>query len=60
MREVFERLIFLRLKTIYSPAEIIARTKEADWMRGADIRRAKAEKYRFGVSEFEKFEPETV
>jgi hypothetical protein len=33
-REVFERLIFLRMKTIYSPAEIIARTAESDWMRG--------------------------
>jgi len=35
VREVFERLIFLRLKSIYSPAEIIARTAFADWMRGA-------------------------
>ena len=33
-REVFERLIFLRMKVIYSPAEIIARTAETDWMRG--------------------------
>lgn len=33
-REVFERLIFLRMKTIYSPAEIIARTAQTDWMRG--------------------------
>lgn len=33
-REVFERLIFLRMKVIYSPAEIIARTSETDWMRG--------------------------
>lgn len=33
-REVFERLIFLRMKFIYSPAEIIARTAETDWMRG--------------------------
>lgn len=33
-REVFERVIFLRLKAIYSPAEIIARTAEIDWMRG--------------------------
>ena len=33
-REVFERLIFLRMKAIYSPAEIIARTAQADWMRG--------------------------
>lgn len=33
-REVFERLIFLRLKAIYSLAEIITRTAETDWMRG--------------------------
>lgn len=33
-REVFERLIFLRMKTIFSPAEIIARTSETEWMRG--------------------------
>lgn len=33
-REVFERLIFLRMKTIYSPAEIIVRTAESGWMRG--------------------------
>lgn len=46
VREVFERLIFLRLKTIYSPAEIIARTASKDWMRGADAGRAKTEKNR--------------
>lgn len=34
VREVFERLIFLRLKTVYSPAEIVARTSESAWMRG--------------------------
>ena len=34
MREVFERLIFLRMKTIYSPAEIVARTETKEWMRG--------------------------
>ena len=33
-RELFERLIFLRMKVIYSPAEIIARTAQTDWMRG--------------------------
>lgn len=33
-REVFERLIFLRMKAIYSPAEIISRSAQADWMRG--------------------------
>lgn len=46
VREVFERLIFLRLKAVYSPAEIIARTDEADWMRGIDAGRARAEKKR--------------
>lgn len=33
-REVFERLIFQRMKVIYSPAEIVARTSESPWMRG--------------------------
>ena len=33
-REVFERLIFLRMKAIYSPAEIIARSAQKDWMCG--------------------------
>jgi len=33
-REVFERLVFIRMKVIYSPAEIIVRTVETDWMRG--------------------------
>ena len=51
VREVFERLIFLRLKTIYSPAEIIARTTSKDWMWGADAGRAKAEKNRLIKSE---------
>ncbi len=45
-REVFERLIFLRMKAIYSPAEIIARTTQADWMRGIDSGRAQLEKKR--------------
>lgn len=35
VREVFERLIFLRLRAVFSSAEIIARTSEAGWMRGA-------------------------
>ena len=48
VREVFERLIFLRLKAVYSPAEIIARTNESDWMRGIDARGAKAEKKTVG------------
>lgn len=46
VREVLERLIFLRLKTIYSPAEIIARTSFAEWMRGAEASCATAEKKR--------------
>ena len=45
-REIFERLIFLRLKTIYSPAEIIARTSEANWMRGVDAGNSREEKKR--------------
>ena len=47
VREVFERLIFLRMKTVFSPAEIIAQTAQAEWMRGADaMRRARKEKKR--------------
>ena len=33
-REVFERLIFQRMKAVYSPAEIVARTETKVWMRG--------------------------
>ena len=33
-REVFERLIFQRMKAVYSPAEIVARTETKEWMRG--------------------------
>jgi hypothetical protein len=36
VREVFERIIFLRMKSVYSPAEIIARTASREWMRGAN------------------------
>ncbi len=36
VREVFERLIFLRMKAVYSPAEIVARTASQEWMRGAN------------------------
>jgi hypothetical protein len=36
VREVFERLIFLRMKAVYSPAEIVARTASHEWMRGAN------------------------
>lgn len=45
-REVFERLIFLRMKAVYSPAEIVARTSENFWMRGSESSRAQAEKKR--------------
>lgn len=46
VREILERLIFLRMKTILSPAEIIARTSWQEWMRGADAGKAQAEKKR--------------
>jgi len=36
VREVFERLIFLRMKAVYSPAEIVARTASHEWMCGAN------------------------
>jgi hypothetical protein len=39
-REIFERLIYLRMKVIYSPAEIIARTAETDWMCGKYSKKA--------------------
>lgn len=52
VREVFERLIFLRMKTVFSPAEVIARTASAEWMRGADaMREARKEKERLANSE---------
>ena len=44
VREVFERLIFLRLKAVYSPAEIVARTSEADWMRSARFKSCSCKK----------------
>lgn len=46
LREIFERVIFLRMKAIYSPAEIIARTESKEWMRGIDAGKAQAEKKR--------------
>ncbi len=47
VREVFERLIFLRLKAVFSPAEIVVRTSQAGWMRGAgDASSAHAKKKR--------------
>lgn len=44
-REVFERLIFARMKAIYSPAEIIARTAEAGWMRGINGKKKAVSNY---------------
>jgi hypothetical protein len=35
VREIFERVIFHRMKMIYSPAEIVARTAAGEWMRGS-------------------------
>ncbi|MBA3633315.1 MAG: hypothetical protein H0W58_11000 [Acidobacteria bacterium] len=46
VREVFERVIFLRMKAVYSPAEIVARTASQEWMRGADTGKAQAKKKR--------------
>ena len=50
VREVFERVIFSRMKAVYSPAEIIARTASREWMRGADAGKAQAEKKRLAMS----------
>ena len=52
VREVFERLIFLRLKAVYSPAEIIARTASKDWMRGAEAHQANKEKKRLAKNDY--------
>lgn len=49
VREVFERLIFLRMKAVYSPAEIVARTTSQEWMRGANAGRAQEEKKRLAA-----------
>ena len=46
VREVFERVIFLRMKAVYSPAEIIARTASQEWMRGTNAGNANTEKKR--------------
>lgn len=51
VREVFERLIFLRMKAVYSPAEIVARTASQEWMRGAEANNARAEKKRLANGE---------
>jgi hypothetical protein len=49
VREIFERINFQRMKMIYSPAEIIARTASREWMRGADASKARAEKKRLAM-----------
>lgn len=56
VREVFERVIFLRMKIVFSPFEIVARTASAEWMRGTDaMRSARKEKERLvNVCEIEK------
>lgn len=46
VREVFERVIFQRMKAVYSPAEIIGRTASQEWMRGANANNAQSEKKR--------------
>ncbi len=51
VREVFERLIFLRMKAVYSPAEIVARTASQDWMRGVNAHLAQEKKKRLANSE---------
>lgn len=51
VREVFERVIFLRMKAVYSPAEIIARTELKEWMRGANVAKATEEKKRLANGE---------
>ncbi len=51
VREVFERLVFLRMKAVYSPAEIVARTASQEWMRGANANNAQAEKKRLANGE---------
>ena len=48
-REVFERLIFQRVKAVYSPAEIVARTAENSWMRGSESSSAQEEKKRLAT-----------
>lgn len=50
VREVFERLIFLRMKAVYSPAEIVARTESKEWMRGVSAHLAQAEKKRLATN----------
>jgi hypothetical protein len=54
VREVFERLIFLRLKAVYSPAKIVARTEAKEWMRGGNANNVQAEKKRRAFGENQK------
>ncbi|MDQ3374534.1 MAG: hypothetical protein M3521_11690, partial [Acidobacteriota bacterium] len=49
VREIFERVIFLRMKMIFSPAEIVARTASEEWMRGTNASKAQAEKKRLAM-----------
>jgi len=49
VREIFERVIFLRMKIIFSPAEIVARTASEEWMRGTNASKAQAEKKRLAM-----------
>lgn len=49
VREILERVIFQRMKIIFSPAEIIARTASREWMRGADAGKAQEEKKRLAL-----------
>lgn len=49
VREVFERLIFLRMKSVPSPAEILARTATEEWMRGDKIAQNLREKKRSAI-----------
>jgi hypothetical protein len=48
-REVFERLVFLRLKSVPSPFEILTRTAAEDWMRGDQMAQNLKEKKRSAV-----------
>ncbi len=49
VREVFERLIFLRMKSVPSPSEILARSATEDWMRGDRMVRLLKEKKRSAI-----------
>lgn len=49
VREVFERLIFLRMKSVPSPFEVLARTATEEWMRGDKIAQNLKEKKRSAI-----------